>query len=74
MADAENIAVVFAAAVAGTGVEMAPPKIQRVISAQGDVDAQFIAIGLRVHAIRSRRPAEGRRENRVGGLRLGVGG
>lgn len=46
---------------------MAPAQIQRVGSAQGDVDSQFIAIGSRVHAIRSRAPRRRPRRKRVGG-------
>jgi hypothetical protein len=45
IADTEYIAVVLAAAAICSGIEMAPPEIQRDVSAQSDVDAQFIAIG-----------------------------
>ena len=37
---------------------MAPAQIRRVVSAQGDIDSQFMAIRSSVHAIRGRRTAQ----------------
>jgi hypothetical protein len=45
IADTECIPVVFAAGAICSGIEVAPPEIERVVSAQSDVDTQFSASG-----------------------------
>lgn len=66
IAGTECIPAVFAAGAICSGIGVAPSAIERVVSAQSDVDTRFVAIGQRVDAVCRRGAVEC---GRKGGIR-----